>query len=48
MDIPHEALADSFHDFHALHRLFLSPHGGKRALVGAAERLVLHLSLIHI
>lgn len=27
MDIPHEALADSFHDFHALHRLFLSPHG---------------------
>ena len=42
MDIPHEALADSFHDFHALHRLFLSPHGGKRALVWAAERLVLH------
>ena len=33
MDIPHEALADSFHDFHALHRLFLSPYGGKRALV---------------
>lgn len=42
MDIPHEALADSFHDFHALHRLFLSPYGGKRALVWAAERLVLH------
>lgn len=42
MDIPNEALADSFHDFHALHRLFLSPHGGKRALVWAAERLVLH------
>lgn len=40
-DIPHEALADSFHDFHSLHRLFLSPHGGKRALVWLAERLVL-------
>lgn len=41
-DLPNEALADAFHDFRALHRLFYSPHGGKRALVRMAERLVLH------
>ncbi len=40
-DIPHEALADCFHDFYMLHRIFCSPHGGKRILVRWVERLVL-------
>lgn len=40
-DIPNEALADCFHDFTLLHRIFYSPHGGKRMLVRLAERLVL-------
>lgn len=41
-DIPNEALADCFHDFYMLHRIFCSPHGGKRMLVRWAERFVLH------
>lgn len=40
-DVPHEALADAFHDFCAVHRFFCSPHGGKRALAWLAERAVL-------
>ncbi len=40
-DVPHEALADAFHDFCAVHRFFCSPHGGKRALAWLAERVVL-------
>lgn len=40
-EAPHEALADAFHDFHSLHRVFYSPRGGMRALVRLAERLVL-------
>lgn len=41
-DVPVEHLADAFHDFRWLHgSIFVSKHGGKRALVWLAERLVL-------
>lgn len=42
MDISNEALADCFHDFHMLHKIFYSPYGGKRIIVRLAERFVLH------
>ena len=41
-DIPNEALADCFHDFHTLHRLFYAPGWWKRAVVRWAEKHILH------
>lgn len=40
VEVPCEALADAFHDFAALHRLFCAPRFGKRWLVRTAERLL--------
>lgn len=42
-EVPAEYLADAFHDLRWYHRyIFPSPHGGKKAVVWLAERLLLH------
>ena len=39
--LPALALADTFHTFRTLHKLFYSPHGGKKALGWAVDNAVL-------